>query len=60
MSALTPASENKDSPYSQRFQKERGMKFEFIKKYKNITHLHNLDLRYMTSLSYSSVFDLTT
>jgi hypothetical protein len=43
MGAPTPASENKDSPYSQRFQKERGMTFEFIKKYKNITHLHNLD-----------------
>jgi hypothetical protein len=31
MGAPTPTSENKDSPYSQRFQKERGMAFEFIK-----------------------------
>jgi hypothetical protein len=29
--APTPASENKDSPYSQRFQKERGTRLEFIK-----------------------------
>jgi hypothetical protein len=42
MGALTATSENKDSPYSQRFQKERGMTFEFIKNIKNITHLHNL------------------
>jgi hypothetical protein len=43
MGAPTPTSENKDSPNSQRFQKERGMAFEFIKNIKNITHLHNLD-----------------
>jgi hypothetical protein len=61
MGAPIPSNENKDSPYSQRFQKDRGMTFEFIKiqKYYTIAHISKRE-RYMTSLSYGPVFDLAT
>jgi hypothetical protein len=43
MGTKIPARENKDSPYFQIFQKERGMTLGFIKIQKYFTHLNNLD-----------------
>jgi phenylacetate-coenzyme A ligase PaaK-like adenylate-forming protein len=43
MGTKTLARENKDSPYFQKFKKERGMTLGFIKIQKDFTHLHNLD-----------------
>jgi hypothetical protein len=43
MGTKIPTRGNKDSPYFQRFQKERGTTLGFIKIQKYFTHLYNLD-----------------